>query len=277
MDEIEKLAIQTIRKRLTYTGVQKKLSLDFDKNVHTRLTVTDFMGTYILKPPDLRYPGMPELEDLSMKTARVCGIETAVHGLVKLKTGELAYLVRRFDRKRLTKKRDVGLLKLHVEDMAQVTGKLTEDKYRSSMEKVGSAIYQFTTKKGWNVSRFLDLTLHSFLIGNADMHLKNFSLIYEENGEISLSPAYDLLATKLLMPGDEEEMALPIIGKKTKLMRDDFSSLGKYLKMENTFVRFEKAIPQMCSLIDRSFLISKMKEGFKELLRSRSAVLFTGP
>lgn len=133
---------------------------------------------------------MPEVEDLTMHLSELIGIKTAEHLLIKLRSGELEYISKRFDRLKSEK--------LHLEDMAQITEMLTERKYSSPMEKVGKAILKHSDYAGNDVIRFFQLTLFCFITGNADMHLKNFSLLTNLDGKIILSPAYDLLSTKIL-------------------------------------------------------------------------------
>ncbi|MCZ2268730.1 MAG: HipA domain-containing protein [Ignavibacteriales bacterium] len=147
-------------------------------------------GNYILKPPVEQFPEMPEVEDLTMHLSELIGIKTAEHLLIKLRSGELAYISKRFDRLKSEK--------LHLEDMAQITEMLTERRYSSPMEKVGKAILKHSDYAGNDVIRFFQLTLFCFITGNADMHLKNFSLLTNLDGKIILSPAYDLLSTKIL-------------------------------------------------------------------------------
>jgi serine/threonine-protein kinase HipA len=183
-----------------------------------------------------------------------------------LKSGELAYLSKRFDR--------IKKNKLHVEDMAQLTETLAENKYRGSMEKIGKIILKFSDYPGIDVIRFFELTLFSFLTGNSDMHLKNFSLMRNEEDEIILSPAYDLLATKLLLPNDTEEVALTLNGKKNNLSRKDFDSFAENLKINSSalkriYERFEQNFDEQYEIINKSFLTSQMKEKYIDLLKER--------
>jgi len=205
LDEITDLAREVVHSHITVPGVQAKLSLNLEKirQSESRFTIVGLWGNYILKPPVKQYPGMPENEDLTMHLAQLFGIQTVPHCLIPLQSGELAYLTRRIDRQENGRAN-------HMEDMCQLTERLTEQKYRGSMEQVGKAILKHTSNPLFDVIRFVEVTLFSFLTGNADMHLKNFSLIYLENGMIQLAPAYDLLSTRLLIPmeKDSEELAL---------------------------------------------------------------------
>ncbi len=274
LKDITDLAIRNLGKSIAVTGVQPKLSLDYykKKGKESRLTIVGLWGQFILKPPFAEYPGMPEIEDLTMHLAEMCKIKTAMHSLIKLKSGELAYISRRFDR--LEKE------KLHVEDMAQLTGSLTEYKYRGSMEKISKIILKYSDYPGNDLIRLFELTLFSYLTGNSDMHLKNFSLIREQDDEIILSPAYDLLSTKLLIPEDQEDLALTLNGKKNNFRKKDFDFFaGKLSINEKTrsdiYDRFTNVLPSMTGLISRSFLSDEMKEKYSDLISKRFDILFS--
>ena len=120
---------------------------------------------------------------------------------------------------------------LHMEACARLTDRMTEEKYRASMEQVGRAILTYSQNPGLDALRLFELTLFCFLTGNSDMHLKNFSLIYAADGLVHLAPAYDLLPTQLLLPEDREETALTLNGKKNRLARGDFAALAKSLEL----------------------------------------------
>ena len=223
LSEIGELAIKVLGKSVALTGVQSKLSLEIikDKTRKDKFTIVGLWGGFILKPPNERFPEMPEVEDLTMHLSELVEIKTAEHPLIRLKSGELAYISKRFDR--------VKSAKLHLEDMAQITEMLTERKYSGSMEKVGKAILKHSDYSGNDAIRFFELTLFCFITGNADMHLKNFSLLRNQDNEITLSPAYDLLSTKILMPEDKEELALTLNGKKNNLRKKDFDLFAEKL------------------------------------------------
>lgn len=268
LTEIDELAIKVLGKSVTLTGVQPKLSLELlkEKKGKNRLTIVGLWGGYILKPPFARFPEMPEIEDLTMHLAKLVGIKTAEHSLIRLKSGELAYISKRFDRQKSTK--------LHLEDMAQITEVLTERKYSGSMEKVGKAILKYSDYAGNDAIRFFELTLFCFLTGNADMHLKNFSLLRNEDNDVILSPAYDLLSTKILMPEDKEELALTLNGKKSNLRKKDFGILADKLGIdskvvESVYKRFSSSIKDLNELISKSFIQNKTKILFRELIKER--------
>ena len=266
-EQLENLAREIVIKSIAVTGVQPKLSLQLEKSPDQapRLTLVGLYGDYILKPPSKEYPCLPENEDLTMHLAESVGIRTATHSLIRLSSGELAYITRRFDRH--------NGQKIAVEDFCQLTETLTEHKYRGSVEKIGKLVRQFTTNKGYEQQRLFEVILFCYLTGNTDMHLKNYALIENPLGQYELSPAYDLLST-LLVLSDEEESALTINGKKNRLKRTDFDSLAKALQINEKTVnaiyqRFAKALPTWRLWIERSFLSATMKEQYTHLLISK--------
>ncbi|TVQ80694.1 MAG: type II toxin-antitoxin system HipA family toxin [Bradymonadales bacterium] len=270
MDDIQNFAKEVVNQRLVVTGVQRKLSLGMEREGpgSTRLTIVGWNSHYILKPPHEKFPELPEIEDLCMHFSEICKIKTARHGLVPLKTGELAYISKRFDRPKKKKK-------LPVEDLCQLMGFLTEDKYQGSMEKVGKIIRKYSSNPGVDAVTFFDLALLCFLIGNADMHLKNFSLLTDEQDFVSLAPAYDLVSTALVMPRDNEESALPLNGKKSNLTRKDFIALGENLDLpekviEKSFARMGSNVEPMLNLIPQSFLSKEMQKKFESLFQERA-------
>ncbi len=272
MKRIKELAVEALGKSISVPGVQPKLSLDFKKTKgkEKRLTIVGLWGRFILKPPFEEYPEMPELEDLTMHMSGMLNINTAEHSLIRLKSGELAYISKRFDR--------IKNDKLHVEDMAQLTGTLTENKYRGSMEKIGKVILRYSSYPGIDVIKLFELTLFSFITGNSDMHLKNFSLIRNEDDEIIMSPAYDLLSTKLLIPKDKEDLALTLNGKKNNFRKKDFDYFAGQLGINEStlskiYKRFEDSYPGLIKLINKSFLSREMKDKYIFLLNERGKVI----
>ncbi|MFZ1519618.1 MAG: HipA domain-containing protein [Ignavibacteriaceae bacterium] len=268
LDEIDNLALKILGRSVALTGVQPKLSVELskEKKGKNRLTIVGLWGNYILKPPFSRFPEMPEVEDLTMHLSGLMGIKTAEHSLIRLKSGELAYISKRFDRLKSNK--------LHLEDMAQITEMLTERKYSGSMEKVGKAILKYSDYAGNDAIRLFELTLFCFITGNADMHLKNFSLLKNIENEITLSPAYDLLSTKILMPEDKEELALTLNGKKNNVRKKDFdlfaNKLGVTQKTKEVIInKFFSSQKTLNKTIDASFLKDDTKNLYKELIAQR--------
>lgn len=273
LKHLEELAKQIIIKSEAVTGVQPKLSLNVEKhkNEPSRLTVVGLHGDYILKPPSSQFKELPANEDITMHLAELVKIKTARHGLVRLKSGELAYITQRFDRYKGKK--------IAVEDFCQLSENLTEHKYRGSVEKIGKLSYSFTKNKGFEAQRLFELVLFCYLTGNADMHLKNFSLIENEREEYELAPAYDLINTTIVMTGDIEESALTINGKKSKLSRMDFQALATSLKitdkaLQSIYSRFEAVLPIWVSLVNQSFLSKQTQEEYLGLLNKRHKKLF---
>ncbi len=271
-DAVEKLALEVVNQRLALTGVQRKLSLSLITAGHEapRLTVVGALGgTHILKPPSPEYPYLPEVEDVTMALAELAGIPVAAHGLMRMTDGALAYVTHRFDR--------VGNRKVAVEDLCQLSEKPTSAKYRSSYEKAGKVVRGFSSNPGDDALRLFEVLVFSFLTGNADMHLKNFSILTNTQGLRGLSPAYDLVSTRLLISErlDPEELALPINGRKRKLTKQDFVALAESLKIpsivvDRTFLRFGRARASWNDRIQRSFLPADKQAELRELVMTRS-------
>lgn len=258
---IKVLARQTVNKRIAVTGVQPKLSLTLQKEKgHSRLTIVGLWGEFILKPQHQGYAMMPETEDLTMHLAGLFKIPVCNHTLLQASNGSMVYIGRRFDR--------VEGRKIHVEDLCQLSEFLTENKYKSSYEKAGKLVAYYC-HKGLDLLGYFDLVLFSYLCGNNDMHLKNFSLLHQPEG-IVLSPAYDLLNVNLLNPKDEEELGLTLNGKKNRIKLTDFKALAENLGLNekvyyNSFKFFSSKNNEVMDFIDRSFLDKKMKKGYKEI------------
>lgn len=268
LKQLEELAKQIVIQSKAITGVQPKLSLNIEKhkNKPSRLTIVGFHGDFILKPPTSQFKELPENEDVTMHLAELVKMKTANHGLIRLKSGELAYITKRFDRNKGDK--------IAVEDFCQLSENLTEHKYRGSIEKIGKLVYTYTKNQGFEAQRLFELVLFCYLTGNTDMHLKNFSLIENAFGEFELSPAYDLLNTAIVMPEDKEESALTINGKKSKLNRNDFQVLANTLKINNKsleaiYKRFEAVLPTWLTWINQSFLTKEFKNEYTDLITHR--------
>ncbi|KMQ70831.1 phosphatidylinositol kinase [Chryseobacterium koreense CCUG 49689] len=269
LGEMEALAKEIIETSISVPGVQPKLSLGFIKETldsgKGRLTVLEALGgNYILKPQNINFPEMPENEHLTMKLAELLGIQTVVSSLIRLKSGEFSYITRRIDR-------TANGEKIHMLDMFQITEAF--DKYRSSVEKVGKAVIEYSSNTLLDVLRLYEVIIFSYITGNNDMHLKNFSLILKDENWV-LSPAYDLLNVQLHLPEDREETALTIGGKKNRLTKTDFINLGLKFglsekQIENVFKRLIKAEKKMSTLISQSFLHDENKIQYRELIKQR--------
>lgn len=273
-ENLTDLAKQVIRSQTTLTGVQAKLSLDINKggrNEADRFTIVGLWGRYILKPQTESFPHLPELEDLTMHLAELAKINVLPHSLIRFSDGELCYITRRVDRTTEGEK-------LHMEDMCQLTEKLTEHKYKGSYEQIAKTILKFSSVAKLDIVNFWEQVVFSWITGNADMHLKNFSLYSKGDGKYTLTPAYDMLSTALVMPEDTEELALTLCGKKRKIKKADFisSMLASSLEdkiIENIFNKFLKIKDKWFEFIDISFLPDDMKENYKTIISERLELL----
>jgi serine/threonine-protein kinase HipA len=269
-DDMLELGEQVIKSRKIVTGVQPKLSMGIEKvpgkDVPDRFTIIGLWGDFILKPPNKLYPNLPEIEDVTMHLAEISKIQTVKHSLIRLASGQLSYITKRVDR--------VKDKKLHMEDMCQLTEKLTEQKYKGSYEQIAKVILKYSTNPGLDVLNFYEIVLFSFLTGNKDMHLKNFSLLKNEDKNYNLCPAYDLVASELVVEGDEEELALNLNGKKRKIKREDFiiamgiSGIGEKA-IDNSFKRFERLLQHWKDFIVISFMPDKLKEDYSIMVESK--------
>lgn len=270
LSKIDELAKENVVQRVIVTGVQPKLSLGFTgEEEKNRLTIVGALnGRYILKPPFELYPQMPEIEALSMLLTQACGIDTVPFLLIPMKSGELAYLTKRIDR--TTKEK-----KYPMEDACQFTERLTEHKYRGSYEQIAKGVITYAQNPLLEVVKFYQQVIVSFLIGNNDMHLKNFSLIAFKDNQYQLAPAYDMVAVKLVIPDDPEELALNLNGKKRKLKRKDFNeAMAKAhipkKAIENLWNRIEKGMQSWKGLIESSFINKEQKEVLLEYIELRA-------
>ncbi len=270
LDNLKELATQVIQSQMAVTGVQAKVSLSLyrkqEKNLTKKLTIVGLYGDYILKPPSEHYEQLPELESATMHMAGVCGINIVPHSLVKLQDNTLCYITKRVDRTRKGK--------LHMEDMCQLSERLTEDKYKGSHEQVAKLILKYSSAPLLDVSNFYEQVLFSYFTGNSDMHLKNFSLVEKEGQGLQLCPAYDLVPTALVNPADTEELALTLNAKKRKLKYHDFlvayenSGLSKKV-LDNTLELFVYAKPEMLAVLEKSFVSDEYKMKYMSLLETR--------
>lgn len=265
-DKIKELAKEIVMANTTVTGVQAKLSLDISRGADgkpQRFTIVGLWGRFILKPQTDRYVNLPENEDLVMHLAEVAGIKTVPHSLIRFADGELCYITRRIDR---TKKGE----KIAMEDMCQLSERLTEDKYKGSYERIAKLIRQHSSAPLLDIVNFWEVVLFSWLTGNADMHLKNFSL-FKPTANYMLTPAYDLLSTSIVDPEDDEELALTLNGKKKKIKREDFEKAMRDSGLDektiaNVFTKFSKALPKWTEVINESFLPIEKREELQALI-----------
>ena len=272
-DNIKELAREIVTASTTVTGVQAKLSLDIargGKDEPQRFTIVGLWGRFILKPQTDRFVNLPENEDLTMHLAEIAGIKTVPHSLIRFADGELCYITRRVDRAKKG-------VKIAMEDMCQLSERLTEDKYKGSYERIAKLIKKHSSAPMLDVINFWEIVVFSWLTGNADMHLKNFSL-FKPTENYMLTPAYDLLSTSIVMPEDDEELALTLNGKKKKIKREDFEKAMSDSGMDeksisNLFKKFERAYPKWIEKIAQSFLPEEQQELYRGQIERMSAKL----
>ena len=253
--------------RMSIQGIQPKLSARLNIK-EEKFEIVDTGGRYILKPQHQFFPEMPENEDLTMKLASEIGLEIPVHGLIWSKDKTLTYFIRRFDRKGQNDK-------VAVEDFAQLAGLTRDTKYDYSMEEVVDLINKFCTFPAIEKLILFKLVIFNYLTGNDDHHLKNFSIITED-GKVKLSPCYDLLNTTIEYRKPDEEIALPLKGRKKRLTYNiliEYFGLGRCeltaKSVDKVLDTISSAIPVWKSLIDSSFLSNGMKEKYLKLLETR--------
>jgi len=277
-DNMHDLAGQVIRSSTSVTGVQAKMSLDVDKggkNEPAKFTVVGLWGRYIFKPESPVFRCMPELEDLTMKMAEAAGIAVVPHTLVRLQDGELGYLTKRVDRS------DRGE-KYSMLDMCQLTNRLTEHKYYGTYAQLAETVKRYSSVPGLDVQKYWEIVLFSWIVGNSDMHCKNFSLISYDGVQYRLSPAYDLISVKISFPQDSDEMAMTfeVCGAKTGFDRKTFSEAFKQSGLsekvsENMITRMIGCKPKWEDLITNSFLPDSLKKDLFILIETRLAILET--
>lgn len=270
-ENLIEIASESTNKGFTVPGVQKKLSLHFEGGAKPRLTLSNYPTGYILKPQTEDYESMPEAEFLVMNMAKITGIRTVPFALVKLDSG-YAYITKRIDR--------VDGNMLAMEDFCQLEERLTQDKYKGSYERCAKLINKYSERRGFDLSEMFLRLVFSFVTGNSDMHLKNFSLIEYNAGSqrYVLSEAYDLLPVNAILPEDNEQFALTMNGKKRNIRRKDF-----FVFAENAGIpaaAAEKIISDVVSLEDTyasmckdSYLPGKLKVTLIDLIIARTNIL----
>ena len=270
-EDLDALAAQVIQAQTSLTGVQPKLSLNLYKHEGSnRLTIVGLWGDFIFKPQTDTYPELPENEDLTMHMAEVARIKVVPHSIIRLADSTLGYITHRIDR---TKKGE----KIDMEDLCQLTLHPTEYKYKSSYEQIAKTIVAYSSMPKLDLVNFMQVLLFSFITGNNDMHLKNFSL-YRPKRLYQLTPAYDLLNVAIVNPKDKEELALTLNGKKSRLKLSDFLKASATMGIEKNvtmqlIASMKNALPAWAELINNSFLSKDMKEAYLELIDKRIKAL----
>ncbi len=274
--EVENLALEATSKGYSVPGVQKKLSLHlFSSTVNPRLTLVNYPSGYILKPQVSHFPALPEAEHLVMCMAEAVGIATVPHALLQGKSA-LAYITKRIDR--ISTKDSLQVLAM--EDFCQLDYRLTQDKYKGSYERCAKIIRRYSSRTGIDMTEFYLRILFSFVVGNSDMHLKNFSLIEtaEGSGTYILSAAYDLLPVNVLIPEDTDQLALSMNGKRKNLHRNDFLKFADSCGIER---RVAQRLIQMImskhakliAMTQQSLLPEAMQENLLHLMEERISAL----
>lgn len=272
------LATETTNQGFTVPGVQKKLSLHLisDHN-KSRLTLVNYPTGYILKPQVAEFEALPESEQLIMSMADTAGISTVPHALIKGATG-LAYITKRVDRNFSKNKMEM----LAMEDFCQLDLRLTADKYKGSYERCAKIIQKYSSRIGIDMAEFYIRLVFCFLVGNSDMHLKNFSLIETAEGseQYVLSPAYDLLPVNANMPADKEQFALTMNGKKMNIRKGDFLKFADACGItrstaEKLIQNLVKLTPQWLEMCEESLLPKELKERLEKIIRKRAETIGT--
>ncbi len=275
LSEMEKLATEAAQLSITVPGVQPKLSLGWLKTQledgHMgRLTIMNALdGNYILKPQNSLYPQMPENEHLSMKLAELFKIDVVPVSMIRLQSGELCFITKRIDR-------NSDGSKNHMIDFLQILE--LSNKYKGTTEALGKTIGELSVNTLFDKLRFFESVVFNFIIGNNDMHLKNYSMLLSEMGWV-LSPFYDLLNVKIILPKDKEDTALLLGGKKENFKKGYFDQLALVLNLnekqtKGVYKKLQKWLPLAIQLIEISFLKSEFQESYKKLITER-VKLFT--
>lgn len=256
---------QKMAGKLSISGVQPKLSVALEGQ---RLVPVQRSGQFILKPQTQEFPELPQNEYLSMQMGVLFGLRTASCLLLELADGSPAFLVRRFDRY----KQGSRLEKLPCEDMQQILGK--HDKYDGSHEQIAGAIRRYCTFAPLDMQRLFEVTLLNFAIGNGDAHMKNFSLLTDKEGNVALSPAYDLVSSRLVIPNEADELALTVNGKRNRLGRDDFLAFARYMEIATPYA--QRKLQELLALRDEfremiasSTLSQPLRTSFDGILMDR--------
>jgi serine/threonine-protein kinase HipA len=250
------------------SGIQRKISLELQAETR-RLQVAAEHGRFILKPQAQTFPFLPENEHTTMRIAARSGIATPPCGLIELKDGTLAYIMRRFDRTSDGRK-------LLQEDFCQLSQKSPKDKYSGSAELCAKLTLRYASAPIVEAAKLFKLMLFVWWTGNGDMHLKNFSLLRGEDGLYRLSPAYDLLCTRLVIPDDP--LALSVGAKKKLITRRKWLAYAEACGVlpraaKRAMSEIAAAVEGAAAIVHRGALPEPMKEAYAALLRKPGAVL----
>lgn len=250
---------QKLAGKLSISGVQPKLSVKLDKKQNILIPAAEG-GEYILKPQNHAFPNIPENEQCCMDIAAELNVNTPLHCLIPLKDKSLAYVVKRFDREKR--------IKIHQEDFSQILEQ--PDKYKGSIEQIGKRLKEISSAPGYDVQLLYERVILNFILGNGDAHLKNYSISYKDTDDIRLTPVYDIVSSKIVIP-EEEDSAIAINGRKNKLQRDDFDKLAEYLNIpiKIRYDKFRGKFDIIKRVILNSHIDSEKQKQFLEVIKSR--------
>lgn len=281
---LESIVEENTFKGYTVPGVQKKLSLHLSKasrGEQPRLTIVNYPTGYILKPQTEDYKALPEAEYLVMNMAKVVGINIVPFALIQ-QGDSLAYITKRIDRISAGRKDNIKMLAM--EDFCQLDGRLTQDKYKGSYERCAKIINQYSVQRGLDMTELFYRIVFSYLIGNSDMHLKNFSLIEtsENSQKYILSAAYDMLPVNIILPADRDQFAITLNGKKRNVTRNDFLKFADNCQIDrkvanNIISKILSKKEQLIELCRTSFMPDEMKIQLEELMLSRANTFNINP
>ena len=250
---------QELSGKLSISGVQPKLSVKLDEKQNMLIPVAEG-GEYILKPQTPTFANIPENEQCCMEIAKELNIEVPLHCLIPLKDKSLSYVVKRFDREK-------GV-KIHQEDFGQILEQT--DKYKGSVEQIGRKLKEISSAPGYDAQLLFERVILNFILGNGDAHLKNYSIAYRDKDNIRLTPAYDIVCSKLVIP-QEEDSAITIHGKKNKLLREDFDQLGDdfSIPIKIRYEKFGNKFNVMRKIIETSSIAKEKQGQFLEIIKER--------
>lgn len=265
--ELETVAVSQIKEHKGVAGVQEKLSmhLDLTNKKRPRLTIIGFPSGYILKPQSSTYKRLPEFEQTAMLLAELCELPVVKHGLITINNNEYAYITKRIDR--------ISTSKIHMEDFCQASNNITANKYRSSYEECADLIQKYSSIPLIDKVKLFSCLYFCFVIGNSDVHLKNFSFIMDENGKLSLAPFYDLLPTKVILASDHDDLGMLFNGKKQNLRKTDFDQFADRIGISNLtkngiMKKINDKSDEMFKIIDESELDQNSKSVWKRMIKA---------
>jgi serine/threonine-protein kinase HipA len=269
-ETLTKLIVESINSGFSVTGVQKKISLGLSKGKNNKLTFVNYPLGYILKPEVREYKELPLVEFITMTLANIANLNTVPFALIKL-NNEYAYISKRIDRFNKNKNSILAM-----EDFCQLDGRLTSEKYNGSYERVAKIIKKYSIYSMLDITSLFSVLIFSFITGNSDMHLKNFSLIETSEGsnEYKLAPFYDLVSVKIVLPSDNDELALTLNGKKRNLTKNDFLDFARNVSIDKKIAL--KLIDEIIDkkdefirTIEESLLNNNYKDAYKKLIIER--------